>query len=341
VTVAKNLHQGPAVQGPSYEIANCAVCGHSNARVVAEQDDMRAEVESLWDFHERRLRPRTPADRLMDRVAFSEHPPLRLVQCNECGLIYRNPVERGHELTQIYAREAPAPPVLESLHRTQVPALRAQAAELRRQLHGGGSVLEVGSYVGAFLAAAREHGLSAEGIDINPCVNVFTRSLGFTVHDGELESFDPDRRFAAVAIWNTFDQLAEPRRTVNAAFRLLARGGVLAIRVPNGAFYARLRRATGSRNRIRRAIARGLLAQNNLLTFPYRWGFTPGALAALLREVGFAVTRIRGDVLVPIADEWTRPWARVEESLIKRGLGAAASARLDWAPWFEVYARRD
>jgi SAM-dependent methyltransferase len=309
--------------------------------VVAEQDDMRAEVELLWGFHEHRLRPRTPADRLMDRVAFSEHPPLRLVQCNDCGLIYRNPVERRHELTQIYAREAPAAPVLESLHRTQVPALRRQAAELRRQLRGGGSVLEVGSYVGAFLAAAREHGLSAEGIDINAGVNSFTRSLGFTVHDGELESFDPDRRFAAIAIWNTFDQLPEPRRTVNAAFRLLPRGGVLAIRVPNGAFYHRQRRALASGNRIRRGIARGLLAQNNLLTFPYRWGFTPRALTALLGDGGFAVTRIRGDVLVPIADEWTRPWARVEESLIKRALATAARLGLDWAPWFEVYARRD
>ena len=61
----------------------------------------------------------------------------------------------------------------------------------------------------------------------------------------------------------------------------------------------------------------------------------------LLRDAGFTVVRMRGDVLVPTADEWTRPWARVEESLIKRILGVAARARLQWAPWFEVYARRD
>jgi hypothetical protein len=49
-----------------------------------------------------------------------------------------------------------------------------------------------------------------------------------------------------------------------------------------------------------------------------------------------------GDVLVPIADEWTRPWAALEERALKR-LGKVA-ARVspgdkELAPWFELYAR--
>ena len=317
------------------------MCGHADARVIAERDDLRAEVESLWAFHERRLCVRTPPERLLDRVAFSEHPPFHLVRCNECGLIYRNPAERKHEFTEIYATTAPAAAVLQSLHETQLPALRAQAAELRRVMGRRGSVLEGGSYVGSFLAAAREQGMSAEGIDINAAVNCFTRSMGFAVHDGELESFPTNRTLDAIAIWNTFDQLEHPRRTVNTARRLLPRDGVLAIRVPNGAFYEWLRRALGGSHRIRRRIARTVLAENNLLTFPYRWGFTPRALTMLLRDAGFTVVRMRGDVLVPTTDEWTSPWARVEKSLIKRIIGVAARARLQWAPWFEVYAKRD
>jgi len=39
-------------------------------------------------------------------------------------------------------------------------------------------------------------------------------------------------------------------------------------------------------------------------------------------------------VLVPTADEWTRPWARIEERLLK------PLAR-PFAPWFEVYARKN
>ena len=144
-------------------------------------------------------------------MAFSEPPPFRLVRCNECGLLYRNPVERSHELTEIYARNTSAPDVLRALHDTQLPAVRVQARELRRALGRGGSGLEVGSYVGAFLAAARDEGLQVQGLDVNADVNAFTRSMGFTVHDGELANFATDQTFDAVAIWNTFDQLADPR----------------------------------------------------------------------------------------------------------------------------------
>ena len=314
----------------AYEPARCVVCGHADARVVAERDDLRAEVEWLWEYHQRRLRPETPPEHLMDRVAFSERPPIRLVACRECGLVYRNPIERAHELRDIYAGDPPAPSVLRSLHDTQRPALDVQARLLRDVLGRGGTGLEVGSYVGAFLAAAHPLGLQVEGVDINAEVNAFTRSLGFTVHDGELADLSPSRTYDAIAIWNTFDQLADPRGTVAAARERLAGGGVLAIRVPNGGFYRRLRR-------LRRAWP--LLAQNNLLTFPYRWGFTPRSLTRLLEECDFEVARVRGDVLVPIGDRWTLDWARAEERSIKRMM-AAVARRGSSAPWFEVYARR-
>ena len=116
---------------------------------------------------------------------------------------------------------------------------------------------------------------------------------------------------------------------------------MLAVRVPNGEFYAAMRPAFAGGSRAMRSIARAVLAQNNLLTFPYRWGFTPSALTRLLSEIGFSLERVRRDVLVPVADEWTRPWARVEETLIKRVLGAATRVGAISGPWFEVYARRE
>jgi SAM-dependent methyltransferase len=328
------------VHGPSYEFAHCIVCGHSDAEVVAERDELRAEVEALWAFHEKRLLAGTPSDRLMDRVAFSEHAPIRLVRCNGCGLIYRNPVERTHELTEIYARAGPAPAAYQSLHDTQLPAVRAQARALRRVMGRPGSVLEVGSYVGAFLTAAREQGLAAEGVDVNASVNRFARAMGFAVHDGEMTGIDVGRTFDAVAIWSTFDQLADPRGVVNAASKMLRPRGVFVVRVPHGAFYARLRRSLVDAHGMQRGVIRAVLAQNNLLSFPYRWGFGVPSLRRLFGESGFEVERVRGDVLVPIADEWTRPWARVEEKWTKALMRLIARSSRRHAPWIEVYARR-
>ena len=43
---------------------------------------------------------------------------------------------------------------------------------------------------------------------------------------------------------------------------------------------------------------------------------------------------------MPIADEWTRPWAAWEERLLKGALRLLAGDEAEWAPWLEVYARR-
>jgi SAM-dependent methyltransferase len=316
----------------SYELTRCVVCDGAETDVVAEAHDIRVESELLWEFHMRRLSPRIPPERLVDRVAFSQDPPWRVVRCRTCGLVYRNPVEKRQVLRETYADTAPPTDTLAALHDAQRPSYRAQAKRLKRFLERRGTGLEVGSYVGAFLAAARESRWQFEGLDVNTRVNTFTRSLGFVVHDGDLENFRPDRMFDAVAIWNTFDQLPDPSAALRASHRLLRTGGVFAVRVPNGACYAAWRRRMLRGGRGAQAFGVALLAYNNLLTFPYRFGFSPESLARLLRQTGFEVERVVGDVLVPTADEWTRRWAVLEERAIK-------PMTRPWKPWFEVYAR--
>ena len=318
---------------PSYELARCIVCDSRDSDVVADAEDIRAEAELLWQFHMRRLSPRTPPERLVDRVAFSQAPPWRVVRCRSCGLVYRNPVEKREVLRSTYADAAPERDALQALHDAQRRSYRAQARRLARHLGRRGTGLEVGSYVGAFLAAAREARWQFEGLDVNARVNAFTRSLGFAVHEGDLEHFRPERELDAVAIWNTFDQLPDPRGAVRAAWRLLRAEGVLAIRIPNGECYARWRARLTTGPAPVRAFALRLLAHNNLLTFPYRFGFSPASITRLLADLGFRVERIVRDALVPTADEWTRRWAVVEERGFKaatRGIGA----------WVEVYARK-
>jgi SAM-dependent methyltransferase len=314
-------------------LTRCVVCGGSDTTEVAGPPDIRDEAERLWEFHMRRLSPRTPPERLVDRVAFSQSPPWRVVRCRECGLVYRNPVERREELRSTYAAAPLDCDALDALHEAQTRTYHAQARRLARLLERRGTGLEVGSYVGAFLAAAREQGWSFEGLDVNPSVNEYARSREFVVHDGDLETFAATgRTFDAVAIWNTFDQLPDPRAALRAAFRLLRPSGVLALRVPNGACYAEWRSRLNGASRASR-MATAVLAHNNLLTFPYRFGFTPDSLGRLVHAMGFRVLKIVPDVLVPTADEWTRPWAALEERLVK-------PLTRRWSPWFELYATR-
>ena len=323
----------------SYELTTCAVCSSADATELVSAGDAKVEIEQLWEYHQKRLKPDIPASHLMDRVAFSQRAPLRLVRCDDCGLVYRNPVERATELSEIYEDEGPGESVLRALHDTQRSAYDAQASRLTEVFGRRGTGIEVGSYVGAFLAAARDAGWQFSGVDVNAETNAFTRSLGFQVDDGTIESLDAERRADVVAIWNCLDQLADPASAVRAARTHLTTGGMLALRVPNGACYAAfeplLRTPLAS-------VAREWLAQNNLLGFPYRYGFTPTALTRLVERNGMRVEHVVGDVLVPIADRWTKRWAALEEKLVKRVIAAGArisSGDKPLAPWFEVYAR--
>jgi SAM-dependent methyltransferase len=326
----------------AYELGRCVVCGSAEADEIADDEQMRAEVEALWAFQTRRLRPDTPPTRLTDRVAFSQHPPIRLVRCRSCGLVYRNPREREFELRAIYSRDEPSQATMRTLFETQRRSFRVQAKRLKQLLGRAGSGLEVGSYVGAFLRAALDEGWHFEGLDIGEEASAFARQKGFTVTVGSLESWGETtkRQFDAVAIWNTFDQLPDPRVAAAAVHRLVSPGGLFAVRVPNGAFYARVRKLLQGPLA---GLARALLAHNNLLTFPYRHGFTIQSLDTLMTKTGFEVEAIHGDSLVLTADRFTRPWAAAEERLIKRTMrivGAMGDAGAERAPWLEVYARR-
>lgn len=325
------------MQSIAYELARCPVCNGAESREIAGPDDVREEMEALWAFHTRRLRDDTPLERLTDRVAFSQAPPLRMVQCTRCETVFRNPRERSFEVTEAYADETPSMETLQALHDTQRSAMMAQASRLTEVAGRPGRGLEVGSYAAGFLDAVRCLGWRFEGLDINESANEFARALGFTVSSGDLTSFRTSTPFDAVAIWSCFDQLPDPRAAARAAGALLRDKGVLAIRVPNGAFYAAVRRRLDG---VAGPVARALLAHNNLLAFPYRHGFTVRSLTLLLEDTGFEVVRTHGDALVPIADEWTRGWAAAEERMVKTAMRALAALDTDGAPWFEVYAKR-
>jgi SAM-dependent methyltransferase len=317
-----------------YEMATCPVCDSRDEEEVASRDEIEREIAELWEFHLRRLRPGTPRRYLTDRVVFSQDPPLRLGRCRACGTLYRNPRERGRELVSLYADEELDAEVLRGLFAAQLHSYRTQAARLARAAGAAGRALEVGSYVGGFQAAAREIGWEVEGVDVNGSAVAFARNAGFRVHEGEIDAVPEGRTFDAVAIWNCFDQLPRPRETLRAAKRLLRPGGLVVVRVPNGGFYASVRKAlTGPAS----GLARAMLAHNNLLGFPYRTGYTGSSLAKLVRSEGFEVAETVGDTLVAIADRWTRGWARWEERAVKRMLAVAAPGAR--APWIELYAR--
>jgi len=328
------------------EAVPCPACGGARFEVLLTPDDVEAEQRWLRRFYRRRVAG--GEDELADRTEFTQSEPTDIVRCLRCGTLLRDPRPSPDALRALYARDTYGEEALAALAENQEAFFSEKARGFAPLLPGGARVLEVGPFVGGFLAAARERGWRATGVDIGAETVAFMRGRGHEVLEGDVLDADlPERAWDAVFIWNTFDQLDRPRDVLERVRRLLRPDGLIVLRVPNGDFETaalRLReRFDGSKRaeRVRRA-----QAWNNFLTFPYLTGYTPGALRGLLERHGFRVERVEGDTLVPLADADTLPCAVAEERRVKRAVMRAVRAVEragggSLAPWLDVFARSD
>ena len=222
-------------------------------------------------------------DCVRDVTAVLLGTPANILQCETCGILVRDdaPDEDAFRDDRYEAV------VLGSLHAVHVAAFREKKAPLR----AGARVVEIGSYVGGFLAAARQWGWNAVGVDIGRDPSRFTRTLGFDVRSIPIEECGFNREsFDGVFIWNCFEQLPNPRVALAEAHRILRRFGILVIRVPDAAFYAQCRSLAA-------------LAYNGLLGWPHRFGFTAAALRRLAAEHDLALQRVmRAPAISPLRE---------------------------------------
>ncbi len=330
----------------------CALCSDYAFRVVCSRAEIGAQFAYLQYFHRRRMRPNRgaePQETLIDRADFTQAYATDIVSCVRCGLVSRNPRPSEQAITRAYVHDHYGRECLAALFESQLALYRSKARFLRRWLARGPQVrvIEAGSFVGGFLAAGQSYGWTMIGVDRGKEVHMFCREQGLPVFCGALADLPlPTNTADCIAIWNTFDQLPDPELTLASICRLLRSGGLLAVRVPNGAcfrFAARLLR------RLPAPLAgclRAGLAWNNLLGFPYLHGSSIETLDWLLARYGFQRIAAQPDTLPQLSDAQTKRWAVGEERMVKllwvliaQLEAAAPGSRMHIAPWFDACYR--
>jgi SAM-dependent methyltransferase len=209
-----------------------------------------------------------------------------------------------------------------------VQAFRNKEKAYRELLRPNADVVELGPHLGAFLQVAEEWNWNPIGIDVGKDTTEFMRQSGLTVVNGTIDDARlKDGSQDAILIWNCFEQLEEPMETLRTAHRVLRPHGLLTVRVPNVAFYQALR-----------GRAKKVLAYNNLLGFPYLYGYTLDTLNRLLARAGFDHVRGFNSELV------TMPFADLTEPVINEqhrvSQQAAEVSNHIQGPWIEGVYRR-
>lgn len=246
--------------------------------------------------------------------------------CARCGTLRRWDEHRANYETDQYDAE-----LLRLVYPRYLQAFERKRPRYEPLLRPRAEVLEIGSHVGAFLEAAENWGWKPIGLDIGAETSAFARRQGATVKRVALEDYSAQLRpVDAVFIWNCFEQLGDPQCSLKEARRLLARHGLVVLRVPNGEFYRQ--RIGGGRRWL------PSLGYNNLLGFPYLNGYGVDALERLLRDAQFEpISTFATCLLTPPYPEMNPPlrhqWRTIEKQ--------AERGEARGSPWIEIVGRAE
>lgn len=164
---------------------------------------------------------------------------MTLVRCAACDLVYVSPTFDEAHYKKVYASQE---------YQDIVRDLGIRSHEYRVQRFGVERVglmakhvearppryLDVGCSTGFVVEAARDAGWEAIGVDLNPSAIEYGRSRGLDVRTAALEDagFEPGS-FDAVSLFDVLEHLLDPVRTLRACTRLLRKGGIVFLYVPN------------------------------------------------------------------------------------------------------------
>jgi 2-polyprenyl-3-methyl-5-hydroxy-6-metoxy-1,4-benzoquinol methylase/Zn ribbon nucleic-acid-binding protein len=249
---------------------------------------------------------------------------LQIVRCADCGMVFVNPAPAGMASGEYYDTEGAdyylSPAKLESDY---ADVRFERELKLFRAFCPRGAVLDVGCGSGAFLFQVRKRwpdDYEILGTDVSGGPLDYAESRGVPVARGNFLEMDfGGRKFDGITLWAVAEHLAEPKKFLAKARKLLRPDGVCFVLVPN----------------LRSLAVRLLGAKYRYVYAQHLNYFSAQTLARLCQTAGFevAVTRFMHFNPVVIWQDW-RGGGR-EVSNAERGELLKRTTGLKQKPWLK------
>ena len=217
----------------------------------------------------------------------------RLVGCDGCALAYISP-RPGFEIeSRFYEKEYFERANLVECREHRLDLFRRSLRMLAPRTQKR-RILDAGCGAGFFLEMAEKQGWDAKGIDLSKeAVQFACEKLHLDVIRTELKLAPyADASFDVITLWNVLDQMRDPGEQCTKAFRLLAPGGVLALRISNLSFHIKLHHF------YRRLKRWGWIRQDSPEPAVFHLCmFSPGSIREFLEARGFKNIQIYNSIL--------------------------------------------
>ena len=164
----------------------------------------------------------------------------QLVRCRQCRMQYVTPRLRGDLILGAYT-EGEDPTYVSQLAARERTFTRS-LQEIERVAGGTGTLLDIGTAAGAFVAAATRRGWQAEGCEPNRWMAAWgERHYGIRIRQGGVfeQDYQPGS-FDVVTLWDVIEHTLDPREVLEHCHSLVKPGGLLVVNYPDiGSWIAR------------------------------------------------------------------------------------------------------
>ncbi|MBW1743296.1 MAG: class I SAM-dependent methyltransferase [Deltaproteobacteria bacterium] len=181
---------------------------------------------------------RSSDNRLYER--FGDRHQYSYMLCNACQLAYLTPrpiytEDFIHDAYEYYTcgEDNEEKWDMAFLEKTRIP-FEQEVLELKGFARNGNSLLDVGSYMGNFLYAAKDHFNAVYGLDVSSRMASFIEdNLQIQVFLHDFRTFQTELRFSCIRMSHVIEHVPDPHLFLQKAISLLEEDGILLISVPN------------------------------------------------------------------------------------------------------------
>jgi uncharacterized protein (UPF0276 family)/2-polyprenyl-3-methyl-5-hydroxy-6-metoxy-1,4-benzoquinol methylase len=218
------------------------VMGTATFNKQTGRDRHRADpLEGLLDpdtglIRENLVRPRTcPLCGHTDTNELFVKKGFHHVRCQNCRLIYVNPVLTDDAARKLYEQESSWVQVLDSGPQKEMDQKKfSYGLDIVSPYLCQRRILDIGTGTGLFLEVARDKGFDPVGLELNRATVDRLRENGFEIIDKPMENSDlPENDFDLVTLWEVLEHIMEPGQLLAHITSVLKPGGMLLVLVPN------------------------------------------------------------------------------------------------------------
>lgn len=158
----------------------------------------------------------------------------RYVKCNECSMVYINPVFTDDALEDYYRTNHDLQgEIVESDTEFYSGLYNKGLDGIEKVLQKRGQILDIGCSSGIFLDTAKGRDWKTFGVELNQTEAKYAQNKGHIVFNDLLHRIDFDTRFDAVSLWDVFEHLKNGEAYLNHLKNLLLPEGVIFLQIPS------------------------------------------------------------------------------------------------------------